>query len=166
MLPEIELVADVDVVAMSPLVRGMVMAVSYADTEGGIGLTASGAMNRKFVHWAAVHFDWPDYTSEDLYSISKVLNEADMPPLWVVRDMLKHLRLVRRNKDRLLPTKRGRDFLARPHTFFDQIATDYLYAYIDYGQAQDDVRERMRWWHVFLNLINIKARRAVRWMTW
>ncbi|MQW33389.1 hypothetical protein [Sinorhizobium meliloti] len=45
MLPEIELVADVDVVAMSPLVRGMVMAVSYADTEGGIGLTASGAMN-------------------------------------------------------------------------------------------------------------------------
>jgi hypothetical protein len=50
MLPEIELVADVDVVAMSPLVRGMVMAVSYADTEGGIGLTASGAMNRKFVH--------------------------------------------------------------------------------------------------------------------
>ncbi|RVN88039.1 hypothetical protein CN105_17755 [Sinorhizobium meliloti] len=160
MLPEIELVADVDVVAMSPLVRGMVMAVSYADTEGGIGLTASGAMNRKFVHWAAVHFDWPDYTSEDLYSISKVLNEADMPPLWVVRDMLKHLRLVRRNKDRLLPTKRGRDFLARPHTFFDQIATDYLYAYIDYGQAQDDVRERMRWWHVFLNLINIKARKG------
>lgn len=40
MLPKIELVADVDVVAMSPLLRGMVMAMSYADTEGGIGLTA------------------------------------------------------------------------------------------------------------------------------
>ncbi|MCG5487028.1 MAG: hypothetical protein KK482_25625 [Sinorhizobium meliloti] len=160
MLPEIKLVADVDVVAMSPLVRGMVMAISYAETEGGIGLTASGAMNRKFVHWAAVHFDWPGNTPEDLYSVNKVLNEADMPPLSVVHDMLKHLRLVRRKKDRLLPTKRGRDFLARPQTFFDQIATDYLYAYIDYGQTRDDVRVRMRWWHVFLNLINIKARKG------
>ena len=63
MLPQIELVADVDVLALSPLLRGMVMTVSYADTQGGIGLTATGALNRKFVHWAAVHFDWPAYTS-------------------------------------------------------------------------------------------------------
>ncbi|HEU4985537.1 MAG TPA: hypothetical protein VFT89_00585, partial [Rhizobiaceae bacterium] len=119
MLPEIELIADVDVVAMSPLVRGMVMTISYADTEGGIGLTASGAMNRKFVHWAAGHFDWPGYTSDDLYSVNKVLNEADMPPLLVVRDMLKHLRLLRRRKDVLVPTRRGREFVARPRAFFD-----------------------------------------------
>jgi hypothetical protein len=158
MLPEIKLLADVDLLALSPLLRGMVMAMSYADTEGGIGLTASGAMNRKFVHWAAVHFDWPDYTSDDLYSVRKVLNEHDMPPLWVVRDMLSHLRLLRRKQDRLLPTTRGRDFLARPHAFFDLIATDYLYAYIHDGQTQHDVHTRMRWWHVFLNLINIKAR--------
>ena len=83
-----------------------------------------------------------------------------MPPLWVVRDMLSHLRLLRRTKDRLLPTTRGRDFLARPHTFFDLIATDYLYAYIHDGQTQHDVHERMHWWHVFLNLINIKARKG------
>ena len=102
----------------------MVMTVSYAETQGGIGLTASGAMNRKFVHWAAAHFDWPGYTSDDLYSINKVLNEADMPPLLVVRDMLKHLRLLRRRKDVLVPTQRGRDFLARPQAFFDLIATD------------------------------------------
>lgn len=160
MLPEIKLLGDVDVAALSPLLRGMVLAVSYAQTEGGIGLTASGAMNRKFVHWAAVHFDWPGYTSEDLYSINKVLNEADMPPLLVVRDMLKHLRLLRRRKDVLLPTRRGREFIARPQIFFDLIATDYLYAYIQDGQTQHDVRERMQWWHVFLNLINIKARKG------
>ena len=157
MLPKIELLADVDVLTLSPLVRGMIMTVSYANTEGGIGLTATGAMNRKFVHWAAVHFEWPDYTCEDLYSVNKVLNEADMPPLWVVRDMLSHLKLLRRKKDTLLPTKRGRDFLARPQAFFNLIATDYLYAYIHDEQTQQDVHERMRWWHVFLNLINIKA---------
>ncbi len=127
MLPEIRLMGDVDVAALSPLLRGMAMTVSYAETQGGIGLTTSGAMNRKFVHWAAVHFDWPGYTSEDLYRMNKVLNEADMPPLWVVRDMVRHLKLLRRRKDVLLPTKRGQDFLARPQACFDLIATDYLY---------------------------------------
>lgn len=158
MLPKIELHADIDVAAISPLLRGMIMTVSYADTQGGIGLTARGAMNRKFVHWAAVHFKWTDYTCEDLYEVNKVLNESDMPPLRVVRDMLSHLRLLRRKKDTLLPTKRGRDFLARPQAFFDLIATNYLYAYIHDGERQEAVQERMHWWHVFLNLINIKAR--------
>ena len=41
-----------------------------------VGLTATGAMNRKFVHWAAVHFLWPDFTAEDLYSMNKVLHET------------------------------------------------------------------------------------------
>lgn len=43
---------DVDVAALSPLMRGMILALSYADTQAGIGLTATGAMNRKFVHVA------------------------------------------------------------------------------------------------------------------
>ncbi|PDT43150.1 hypothetical protein CO661_33940, partial [Sinorhizobium fredii] len=43
MLPEIRLMGDVDVAALSPLLRGMAMTVSYAETQGGIGLTASGA---------------------------------------------------------------------------------------------------------------------------
>lgn len=75
MLPEINLQGDVDVAALSPLLRGMLLSVAYADGEGGIGLTATGAMNRKFVHWAAVHFLWPGFTAEDLYSMNKVLNE-------------------------------------------------------------------------------------------
>lgn len=59
MLPEIKLQGDVDAAALSPLLRGMLLSVAYADGEGGIGLTATGAMNRKFVHWAAVNFLWP-----------------------------------------------------------------------------------------------------------
>ncbi|MDE4586818.1 hypothetical protein LOF17_02965 [Sinorhizobium meliloti] len=53
MLPEIRLMGDVDVAALSPLLRGVIVTISYADTHNGIGLTATGAMNRKFVHWAA-----------------------------------------------------------------------------------------------------------------
>lgn len=124
MLPEIKLQDNVDIAALSPLVRGMLLAVAYADGERGIGLTATGAMNRKFVHWAAVNFLWPEFTAEDLYSMHKVLNESDMPPLWVVRDMARHLKLLRRKKNVLLPTKRGREFLLNPQAFFDLVATD------------------------------------------
>jgi hypothetical protein len=158
MLPEIKLQGDVDVAALSPLLRGMLLSVAYADGEGGIGLTATGAMNRKFVHWAAVNFLWPDFTAEDLYSMHKVLNESDMPPLWVVRDMTRHLKLLRRKKNVLLPTKRGREFLLNPQTFFDLVATDYLYSYVHVTDRQEDVQARLRWWRMFLNLLNIKTR--------
>jgi hypothetical protein len=158
MLPEINLQGDVDIAALSPLLRGMLLSVAYADGEGGIGLTATGAMNRKFVHWAAVHFLWPGFTAEDLYSMNKVLNESDMPPLWVVRDMARHLKLLRRKKDVLLPTRRGREFLVNPQAFFDLVATDYLYSYVHATEREEEVRARLRWWRMFLNLLNIKAR--------
>jgi hypothetical protein len=160
MLPEINLQGDVDIAALSPLLRGMLLSVAYADGEGGIGLTATGAMNRKFVHWAAVHFLWPGFTAEDLYSMNKVLNESDMPPLWVVRDMARHLKLLRRKKDVLLPTKRGREFLVNPQAFFDLVATDYLYSYVHATEREEEVRARLRWWRMFLNLLNIKARKG------
>ena len=158
MLPEIKLQGDVDVAALSPLLRGMLLSVAYADGEGGIRLTATGAMNRKFVHWAAVHFLWPGFTAEDLYSMHKVLNESDMPPLWVVRDMTRHLKLLRRKKDVLLPTKRGLEFLVNPQAFFDLVATDYLYSYVHATERGSEVQARLRWWRMFLNLLNIKAR--------
>jgi hypothetical protein len=158
MLPEIKLHGDVDVAALSPLLRGMLLSVAYADGEGGIGLTATGAMNRKFVHWAAVHFLWPGFTAEYLYSMNKVLNESDMPPLWVVRDMTRHLKLLRRKKDLLLPTRRGREFLVNPQAFFDLVATHYLYSYVHPTEREEEVRARLRWWRMLLNLLNIKAR--------
>jgi len=158
MLPKICLQGDVDIAALSPLLRGMLLSIAYADGEGGIGLTATGAMNRKFVHWAAENFLWPRFTAEDLYSMHKVLNENDMPPLWVVRDMTRHLKLLRRRKNVLMPTKRGREFLASPQAFFDLIATDYLYSYIHATERKEAVQERLRWWRMFLNLLNIKAR--------
>ena len=81
MLPLLKLHDDVDVLKHSPLVRGMIFTLRFADENGGIGLTQSGAMNRKFVHWAADQFDWPGYTAAELFEINKVLNEHDMQPL-------------------------------------------------------------------------------------
>lgn len=158
MLPEIKLQSDVELAAMSPLIRGMMLSVAYAEDEGGIGLTATGAMNRKFVHWAAVNFIWPGFTAEDLYSMHKVLNENDVPPLWVVRDMSLHMKFLRRRKGLLVATKRGREFLEKPQRYFDLIATDYLYSYIHDAEREQAVHARLRWWRMFLNLLNIKTR--------
>jgi hypothetical protein len=56
-------------------------------------------------------------TAKDLYSMNKVLNEGNMPPQWVVRDIARHLKLLRRKKDVLLPTRRGREFLVKRQAF-------------------------------------------------
>lgn len=80
MIPEIHLQGNIDVIAASPLLRGMVLSVSYAEQHGSIGFTTSGAMNHKFVDWAAGNFLWPDYTIEKLCTVNKVLNEDHCRP--------------------------------------------------------------------------------------
>lgn len=137
MEPRIALNRDIDPLDHSPLVRGIVLAMSYADAEGGIGLKKSGAINRRFVHWAAERFVWPGYTSEDLVIVNKVLNERDMPPLWPVQNVLLHLKLMRRYKGTLRTTKRGRALGAIPRQLFDVVAPVYLYRYVHYDLAQN-----------------------------
>lgn len=56
MLPKIKLHGDVDIAALSPLLLFMLLSVAYDDGEVDMGLTATGGMNRKFVHWPSVHF--------------------------------------------------------------------------------------------------------------
>ncbi len=57
-----------------------------------------------------------------------------------------------------MPTKRGREFLENPQEFFDLIATEYLYSYVHATERKEAVQARLRWWRMFLNLLNIKAR--------
>ena len=72
----------IDVLEQSPLVRGIHLTLNYAADHGEIGLTKSQAMHRKFVHWSADAFRWPDYTADDLFAINKVLNEQTCRPWW------------------------------------------------------------------------------------
>ncbi|MFK5979822.1 MAG: hypothetical protein QM488_13140 [Rhizobiaceae bacterium] len=65
----------------SPLIRGVLKTAEYIEANGGIGLTKSGAFNRKFVHWAATEFDWPGYSEEELFRINKVLTSGTSHPL-------------------------------------------------------------------------------------
>ena len=92
----------------APLCVNAMRVIEYAQENGGIPLTKSGAFNRKFVHWAAVAFNWPGYTAEELYRVNKVLNEDDFLPLMVIHHLFWLAKIGRHYKGKLLLTPKGR----------------------------------------------------------
>ncbi|WP_426233518.1 hypothetical protein [Pararhizobium sp. DWP3-4] len=83
----------------------------YVKQNGGISLTQSlDAFHRKCVEWAAREFQWPGYEPEILYSVNKVLNEPDLPPLSILHWALQDLRIIRHCKGRALLAKHGDKF--------------------------------------------------------
>jgi hypothetical protein len=85
-----------------------------ATDPGGIGLTKSGAFNRRFVTWAVDEFRWPHYTATDLAVVNRVLNEDDVPPLSYLHELLLVAKLIRHARDHVLLTKAGKVHLGRP----------------------------------------------------
>ncbi len=53
--------------AHSPLLRGALLSLQYAQKHGSIGLTKTKAFKRVFVHWAIEHFDWPGKSAEEMF---------------------------------------------------------------------------------------------------
>ncbi len=140
----------------SPLMRGVLKTAEYIEAHGGIGLTKSGAFNRKFVHWAAAAFDWPGYSEEELFSINKVLNEWDFPPVSDIHALLQEFKLARRFKGKFILTKAGKELVAHPGRLFPVLASNYLFR-LDHGahlRAEDGILES---WDIFLNVINVEA---------
>ena len=89
--------ADV-VLTHSPLVRAFRTIAAYQAEHGVIGLTKPGAWNRHAVDWVVRRWEFPNWTAEKLYSLNKVLNEFDVPPLEYLRVLLTALRLGRKAK--------------------------------------------------------------------
>jgi hypothetical protein len=156
-MPSIKaLSTDDPLLLTSPLVRGVLRTAEYIDANSGIGLTKSGAFNRKFVHWAAAAFDWPGYSEEDLFAVNKVLNEWDFPPVSDIHELLKGLKLGRHFKGKFVLTKAGKDLIADPGRIFSQLTPHFLFGF-DHGahlRAEDQVLGN---WDIFLNVINVEA---------
>lgn len=99
---------------LSLLATNGMKVLRQASTLGGIPLTKSGAFYRKFVEWAAEDFQWPGFEPSILYSVNKVLNEPDLPPLSLLHDILLTARLMRHLKGRAVLTKVGKAILGHP----------------------------------------------------
>lgn len=140
----------------SPLIRGVLKTAEYIEANGGIGLTKSGAFNRKFVHWAAAEFDWPGYSEEELFSINRALNEWDFPPVADIHDLLKELKLGRHYKGKFLLTKAGKDLVSDPGRLMSQLVPGFLFR-LDHGAHLRSEDRILGNWDTFLNVINVGA---------
>lgn len=120
--------ADGPELTLSPLQRAAMLTLQYLVEPGPIGLTPNKALKRYFVTWAAEAFNWPGFTTDNLYALNKVLNEHDFPPLVVLHDLLLAAKLARHHKGFLHITKFGRDLLAHPGSLWIALAQHLLLA--------------------------------------
>jgi hypothetical protein len=88
--------------------------LAHARDNDGIGLTASGALNRKFLAWAVEAFDWPGHEPAEIYAINKVVDEIDYLPGWYLHEVMKRRKFMRKHKNRLVLSPAGRQALDRP----------------------------------------------------
>lgn len=140
----------------SPLFRGVLKTAEYIEVNGSIGLTKSGAFNRKFVHWAVAEFDWPDYSEESMFRLNKVLNEWDFPPVADIHDLMKGLKLGRHYKGKFLLTKTGKELMVHPSRLLSELVPNFLFR-LNHGahlRAKDQILGN---WDIFLNIINVEA---------
>lgn len=113
----------------SRICRFGIEVLGYLNSRGSIGLTKSGSFNRKFVVWAVDQFNWPGYTTDELYRLNKVLNEDDVFPLSFLHDLLRAGRLIRHVKGKAVLTKAGKALCDDPGklqaTLFETVFTRF-----------------------------------------
>jgi len=144
----------------SLFVRSTALTLDYCAEHGGIGLTTSKGFKRTFVDWAARAFDWPGYTSEDLYAVNKVLNEMDLPPLGFIREALLALKIGRHYKGEFKLTCSGKELVGNPAQLFGIIAPFYLFEFDHWAYSRRPTAP-MGNWDIFLNVINVEADTAI-----
>ena len=146
--------------AHSPLLRGALMTLQYAQEHGAIGLTKTLAFKRVFVHWAVENFDWPGQSAEETFRYNKVVNEFEFPPLEVLHYLLIKLRLGRHFKDEFKLTKQGAELAQAPGELFAALIPFFVLNTDHASYARFD-ENPIGTWDVWLNVINVEADRGV-----
>lgn len=144
----------------SRLLQSMELTFTYADANGGIGLTQTKAFNRKFAHWMAEHSPWPDYKVEELLRLNKVLNEWDVAPAMVVHNLLIAMKLGRHVKGKFQVSKKAIALASSRGAFFADLAETYLFRYNHAQTARSEFTAPGNW-DIFLNIINVEAEQGL-----
>lgn len=140
----------------SPLLRGALLTLQFAQEHGCIGLTKTKTFKRSFVHWAVENFNWPGKSAEEMFRYQKVINEYDFPPLELLHFLLISLRLGRHYKGEFRLTKRGAEMATSPGRLFAELIP-YFVLQIDHASyARCDDRP-FGTWDIWMNVINIEA---------
>lgn len=142
--------------ALSPLLRGALLTLQYAQEHGSIGLTKTKAFKRVFVHWAVEHFNWPGQSAEEMFRYNKVINEYEFPPLEVLHFLLISLRLGRHFKGEFRLTKRGTDLAQSPGRLYAEMIPYFVFRIDHASYSRFDDRPFGKW-DVWMNVINVEA---------
>lgn len=144
----------------SKLLHALRQTIRYADEHGGIGLTQTKAFNRKFAHWAADNFGWPDYSTDRLLSIQKVLNEWDVPPVGVIHDVMTIAKWGRHTKGMFKISKSLSVLNASRGKLFIALVEQFLFRYNHDRFSRSDFTAPGNW-DIFLNIINVEAQHGL-----
>jgi hypothetical protein len=98
--------------AGSAVARTARILLQRAVDAGGLKLTATGNLSRAVVAEMVEAVEWPGFDKDELFALHKVVNEPDFFPVHVVRVLLEGTKLVRRRRDKLVPTGLGKKMLA------------------------------------------------------
>ena len=150
---------DNAVMAHSPLLRAALLILQYIQNNGSIPLTPSKAFKRVFVHWAAEHFDWPNMSYDELFSVNKVLNEYDFAPLELLHFLLIELKLARHYKGQFKITKRGAELLANPSQLLNTLVSFYILN-MDHSSYSRSGEQALGTWDVWFNILNVEVENA------
>ncbi len=144
----------------SPMLRAVRLTFDYIEENGPIGLTATRALKRYFVEWAAKSMEWPFYTNQNLYAFNKVLNECDFVPLAIMHNLLLGTKLARHRKGALHMTRLANQLAADPATLWALLARQFLFAtdHTVYTRLGDQLFGN---WDIFLNVINVEAQHGL-----
>jgi hypothetical protein len=151
---------DDPVLGHSKLLVALEKTLAYARDNHGIGLTQSKAFNRKFAHWAADNFDWPEYGTERLMELNKVLDEQDVLPVMVLHEVLVLAKLGRHVKQRFVIGTKAAKLMASRGQLFGILAQTYLFQYNHNRTSRFDYAGLGNW-DIFFNIINVEAEQGL-----
>lgn len=134
---------DHPALAAAPLLRAARLTLDYANDHGAIGLTATKAFKRSFVHWAVEAFDWPGFGPDEAFRFRKVVNEYEFTPLQVLHFLLLGTKLGRHYKGEFRLTTRGKTLASSPGALFGELILYFLFEtdHSSYGRAQREIQQ-------------------------
>ena len=148
------------VLALSPMVRAYLAAARYIAEYDEIGLTKSGAWNRRFIEWAVAEIDFSGWTADDLYKVNKVLNEHDVAPLEYLRALMDGLKWGRKYKGTYRFSRAGQALSEDPEAAFAAVIPAYLFRF-DHAECIRGGEATMGNWDIFLNVLNLELRDGI-----
>jgi len=111
--------------AGSAVTRTARILLQHAADTGGLKLTATGNLSRAVVAEMIEVVEWPDLDRAGMFQFHKVINEPDFLPVYFVRMLLQVTKLLRRSRDKVVPTRLGKKMLAPEQQGFLQTLLFY-----------------------------------------